>query len=101
MAQDLAATIAITIQKNFGTSLDHKIAELWTAKAAPVKAKGKANTECSNRIISSVIRNRFPKLVGATNGWVLKSFAFPVTILVDAMDSLPFDKRLCLARMPA
>ncbi len=57
MAADRAATMAITIHKTC-----RNVGQLcWLARAAsnaPVSANGKANTECSNLIISRIVRMR-------------------------------------------
>jgi hypothetical protein len=63
IAAERAATIATTIQISFisrpsrGKPCDRH------ASRAPVNAKGNANTECSNLIISSVRRSRFQMLM--------------------------------------
>ncbi len=69
MAADRAHTIATTIHKSIPRKRHHAEAAGWPAAArspmsrqasrAPVRAKGRANTECSNRIMSSVNRRRF------------------------------------------
>src|SRR5436305_377077 len=57
MAAERADTMAITIQRNCC-----QVGQRWEVKRAasnaPVRAKGSANTECSNLIISSTVRMR-------------------------------------------
>src|SRR5215472_2793896 len=57
MAAERAATIATTIHKTC-RSVGQPCAVARAASSAPVSAKGSANTECSNLIISSTVRMR-------------------------------------------
>ncbi len=59
MAAERAATIATTIQPDLAPGRARVEAGIAQASSAPVSAKGRANTECSNLIISSVRRMRF------------------------------------------
>ncbi len=54
MAAERAPTMATMIQASFTAALRASRLDSRTANKAPVKANGKANTECSNLIISSV-----------------------------------------------
>src|SRR5690348_13755326 len=65
IAADRAATIATAIQKKRQPSPSISNPLSRQARRAPVKAKGSANTECSNFIMSSVSRRRLQKrLIG-------------------------------------
>src|ERR1700756_3640189 len=57
MAAERAATIATTIQRIW-RSVGQEFRVARAASNAPVSAKGKAKTECSNLIISSTVRMR-------------------------------------------
>src|SRR5713101_7060353 len=57
MAAERAATIATTIHKTW-LSEGHPCRVARAASSAPVSANGKANTECSNLIISSTVLMR-------------------------------------------
>src|SRR5579883_1191091 len=65
MAALRAATIATMIQSNC-----LQVGHPRTARRAPVRANGNAKTECSNLIISSVVRNlaRAPRVCGSPAG---------------------------------
>src|SRR5689334_16567695 len=67
MAADRAHTIATTIQKILShIPLVPSGTPSRIASKAPVKAKGRAKTECSNLIISSVSRRRFQGIPGVS-----------------------------------
>ena len=59
MAADRAPTIATTIHSSLRQILGDAKPLSRNASSAPVRAKGRAKTECSNLIISSVSRMRF------------------------------------------
>src|SRR5579862_2174702 len=59
MAADRAATMATTIHASFQPNCAELNPLSRNASRAPVSANGRAKTECSNLIISSVKRSRF------------------------------------------
>jgi len=87
MAAERAATMATTIQASFaagngtpGSGAAPAAAGSRRASSAPVRANGRAKTECSNLIISSVSRRRFQIMVGLTQGQY--PFILPCLLLV-------------------
>ena len=60
-AETMISNIDLMRGLMFRTSLAVSYTHLRNASNAPVSANGRANTECSNLIISSVSRNRFQK----------------------------------------
>src|ERR1039458_3639023 len=76
MAALRAPTIAATIQSTFGASPETVKPPSRKASSAPVRAKGRAKTECSNLIMSSVRRRRFQSM------WVDNPPILPSSALV-------------------
>src|SRR5260370_12293022 len=70
MAAERAPTIATTIQASFRHRRSLARPPSRTASRAPVKAKGSAEIECSNLIISSVKRMRFQSIAAAFSGQI-------------------------------